>query len=813
MTEKYICIHGHFYQPPRENAWLEAVELQDSAYPYHDWNARITKECYAANAASRILDPDGRITRIVNNYAGISFNFGPTLMAWLTENAEEVYNAVLHADALSMDRFSGHGSAMAQPYNHMLMPLANWRDKETQIRWGIRDFEKHFGRRPEGMWLPETAVDHETLDLMAADGILYILLDPSQARRCRTPGTDKWRNVSGGDIDPKTPCFQKLPSGGHMAVFFYDGPVSRAVGFENLLENGENFMNRLASGFEEEHPHPQLVHIATDGETFGHHHPHGDMALAYALDAIENSDALHLTNYGEFLERHPPETEVEIADNTSWSCPHGVKRWHADCGCDSGANPHWHQKWRQPLRDTLDWLRDTAAPEWEKRMRQYVADPWKVRNRYVEVIHDRTGDSIETFLETHAGKKLLPQEIITVLKLLEMQRHLMLMYTSCGWFFDEISGIETVQVIQYADRALQLYHQVFKSDLTENFVARLEKAPSNIPVLRNGRRIYEKFVRPARVTLKDVAAHDVIAAVFNEPQEDPAAIYCYKTARSDEKNKQLGNARLDTGIISVSSMVTLENTEFYFAVLYFGEHNLACGIQADLDDKTYHCMKKEIFQSFEKADFSGANQILNRHMGSALYSLKTLFRDEQRHIMDMILASALENTLSVYRHVYETHVPLMRFVNSLNAPVPKGFSMAAEIVLNSDLEAAFRAEDLDRPQIHDLLEQIRQTGVPLHSRRLEYTLHTTLDNLAEQLAAAPDAAPLVKKLLAGIELVRTLPFEVTLRRTQNIVYSLMQDIYQKDETGPADDFSRRDGAAGFEKLVEKLGIRFEPHEQ
>lgn len=811
MTKKYICIHGHFYQPPRENAWLEAIELQDSAYPYHDWNARITKECYSANAASRILDPDGRITRIVNNYAGMSFNFGPTLMDWLAENARDVYNAILHADALSIERFSGYGSAMAQPYNHMLMPLANRRDKETQIRWGIRDFEKHFGRHPEGMWLPETAVDHETLDLMAANGILYVLLDQSQALKCRS--TDKWRDVSGGDIDPKTPCFQKLPSGGHIAVFFYDGPISRAVGFENLLENGENFMNRLASGFEEEKPKTQLVHIVTDGETFGHHHPHGDMALAYALDAIENSTSLHLTNYREFLEIHPPEREVEIADNTSWSCAHGVKRWHADCGCNSGVNPQWHQKWRQPLRDTLDWLRDTAAPEWEKKMQQYVTDPWNVRNRYIEIIHDRSGDNIETFLETHAGKKLLPGDIITVLKLLEMQRHLMLMYTSCGWFFDEISGIETVQVIQYADRALQLYHQVFKSDLTETFLTRLEKAPSNIPVFQNGRRIYEKFVQPARVTLKDVAAHDVIATVFNESEEDSTAIYCYKTGRSDEKSKQLGNARLDTGIISVSSMVTLENSEFYFAVLYFGEHNLTCGIQADLDDKAYHRMKKEIFQAFEKADFSGASQILNRYMGSALYSLKTLFRDEQRHIMDMILQSALENTLSVYRHVYETHVPLMRFVNSLNAPVPKGFSMAAEIVLNSDLEAAFRTEDLDRPHVHELLEQIRQTGVPLHSKRLEYTLRNTLDNVAEQLAAAHDPTPFVEKLLAGIDLVHTLPFEVTLRRTQNIVYSLMQDICREVDTGTAKDSLDRKGGTGFEQLVEKLGIRFETNTQ
>ena len=325
METKYICIHGHFYQPPRENAWLEAVEVQDSAHPYHDWNRRITVECYSANVYSRILDDAGRIEKIVNNYEKISFNFGPTLLAWMEIHAPDVYQAVLEADKRSMARYSGHGSALAQAYNHMIMPLAHERDKHTQVLWAIRDFEYRFGRRPEGMWLPETAVDLETLEVLADQGILFTILSPDQAAQTRGLEDTDWCDVSDGAIDPKVPYLQQLEGGGTMTLFFYDGPISRAVAFEGLLKNGEAFAERLVSGFADQET-PQLLHIATDGESYGHHFPHGDMALAYALHYIESQDLAQLTNYGEFLEKCPPTQEVQIKENTSWSCAHGVAR-------------------------------------------------------------------------------------------------------------------------------------------------------------------------------------------------------------------------------------------------------------------------------------------------------------------------------------------------------------------------------------------------------------------------------------------------------------------------------------------------------
>ncbi len=363
---RFLCIHGHFYQPPRENPWLEAVELQDSAAPYHDWNERVLAECYAPNAVSRILDEKGRIRKIVNNYSNISFDFGPTLLSWLEENAKSVYQALLMADWESIQRFSGHGSAMAQAYNHIILPLANRRDKITQIVWGLEDFESRFGRAAEGMWLPETAVDLETLDLLAEHGVRFTLLAPHQALRIRRKDRAEWRDVNGGTLDITYPYEVDLPSGRTIAVFFYHGALANAVSFEGLLSNGDAFAKRLMDAFPADTSEPRLVHLATDGEAYGHHHRFGDMALAYALNKVEEGQSAILTNYGEYLEKNPPQWKAEIAQNTSWSCPHGVERWRSDCGCQTGQHPGWSQAWRAPLRDALDLARDELAPLYEK---------------------------------------------------------------------------------------------------------------------------------------------------------------------------------------------------------------------------------------------------------------------------------------------------------------------------------------------------------------------------------------------------------------------------------------------------------------
>ncbi|HYB52510.1 MAG TPA: DUF3536 domain-containing protein, partial [Thermoanaerobaculia bacterium] len=477
---RYVCVHGHFYQPPRESPWLEAIEVQDSAYPYHDWNERVTAECYAPNAHSRILDDRERIASIVNNYARISFDFGPTLLSWLEQKSPDVYAAVLTADRESRDRFSGHGSALALPYNHMILPLANRRDRRTQVLWGIHDFTRRFGRAPEGMWLPETAVDVETLDALAELGIRFTILAPHQALRARPLG-GRWSDVAGGKIDTTVPYRVSLSSGRALDVFFYDEGISRDVAFGGLLHSGQRFAARLKAAFPAEGDGPRLVHLASDGETYGHHHPHGDMALAFALASIEAGEDVALTNYAEFLEKRPPEDEVEIREFTSWSCAHGVERWRAGCGCATGTHPGWSQAWRGPLREALNGLRDAVTVPFEEKGRDLLRDPWAARDEYAAVVLDRSPGNVERFLQAQAARPLEPEERVAARKLLELQRHAMLMFTSCGWFFDDVSGIEAVQVLQYAGRVVQLAEDLFGGSFEGPFLDALARARSNRP--------------------------------------------------------------------------------------------------------------------------------------------------------------------------------------------------------------------------------------------------------------------------------------------------------------------------------------------
>jgi len=525
--DRYLCIHAHFYQPPRENPWLEAIELQDSAAPYHDWNERIANECYVPNGAARILDGQGRIAKIVNNYARISFNFGPTLLSWLEQHAPRTYERVLEADRQSLELFSGHGSALAQAYNHIILPLASSRHKYTQILWGIRDFQHRFGRDPEGLWLPELAVDVETLEVLSSLGIKFTVLAPHQARRIRHRPWEDWVHLDGAGIDPTRAYRCNLPSGRSLALFFYDGPISRAVAFEKLLLNGESFAHRLLGGFNDSRPWAQLMHIATDGETYGHHHPHGDMALAYALDYVERNRLAHITNYGEYLAGHPPTEEVEIAQNTSWSCMHGLERWQSNCGCNSGERPQWAQHWRRPLREALDWLRDELSPRYELAVRDLLRHPNEALDDYISAVLDRSPASVNAFFAKHATCELDADEQVRVLKLLEIERHLMLMYTSCGWFFDELTGLETVQVLRYAGRAVQLAEDLFGPPIEEQFLSRLEQAWSNISGMGNGRDVYERFVRVGVVGLPGVAAHYAISSLFNGYRGRSSA-YCYR---------------------------------------------------------------------------------------------------------------------------------------------------------------------------------------------------------------------------------------------------------------------------------------------
>ena len=774
--ERYICLHGHFYQPPRENAWLEYVEMQDSAYPYHDWNERVTAECYAPNTASRILDSEGYITQIVNNYTKISFDFGPTLLDWLEANSPDVYQAILNADRESQQVFSGHGSALAQPYNHMIMPLANRRDKYTQVLWGIRDFEHRFKRRPEGMWLPETAVDRETLDILAEQGIKFTILAPHQAGKVRQIGSDTWQEVKNGAIDLTMAYEINLASGRKLNLFFYNDAIARSVAFGDLLNSGDNFARRLIDAFSTESDRPQLVHMATDGETYGHHHRFGDMALAFAIHYIENSGLARITNYGAYLEKHPPTHEVEIVENTSWSCPHGVERWRSDCGCNAGRNPKWRQAWRAPLREAMDWLRDTLAPKYEAKAREILKDPWAARDDYLEVVLDRSPENVQRFFERHCTHELSEAESVRVLKLLELERHAMLMYTSCGWFFDELSGIETAQVIQYAGRTVQLAEELFGDDLERRFLEYLGRAKSNLAEYGDGKLIYERFVKPAMVNLIKVAAHFAVSSLF-EKYGTQAEIYCYHVQVTDYQTSVCGKTRLVAGRAKVTSTITMESATLSFGVLHFGDHNVNAGVRDYQSEDTYQTMAKETTQTCTRADFPEVIRLLDKHFGSATYSIKNLFRDEQRKVLDNILESALSDIEAAYYQVYERHYPPMRFLSELGNPIPKSFRSAAECILNSALRQALSSDTLELARIRSLLDEAAIWKVDLDTEGLNYLLQRTLEKMMTKLLATPEDTSRLKELLAAIQMARLRPFSVDLWKVQNLYHEMLQSVY------------------------------------
>lgn len=774
-SERFVCVHSHFYQPPRENPWLEAVELQDSAYPFHDWNERITAECYATNASSRRLGADRRIEEIVNNYSRISFNVGPTLLSWMQEAAPRTYTAILEADRDSRRRFSGHGSAIAQVYNHMILPLANTRDRRTQVIWGLRDFQARFGRDPEGMWLAETAADLESLDLLAEHGIRYTILAPNQARRARRIGSRHWRDVSNGRIDPTMPYLQRLRSGRSIVVFFYDGPISRAVAFEGLLKSGEKLANRILSAASDARAWPQLLHIATDGETYGHHHRHGEMALTYALHHIEAEGLAKLTNYGEHLDRCPPTLEADIFEKSSWSCVHGVDRWWSDCGCNSGGRPGWNQAWRAPLRDALDWLRDDLAPRYEEKCGQMLRDPWAARDDYIAVVLDRSPENLERFWERHAARSLDPGERTAALKLLELQRHAMLMYTSCGWFFDDLSGIETVQVIQYAARVVQLAQDVLGVDPEPGFVERLANARSNVAEHGDGARIYEKSVKPAMVDLAKVGAHYAVSSLFNG-YEDEDRIFSYTVQREDLHRVEAGKQRLLVGRARISSVITGESLLLSFGAQHAGDHNVQGAVREYRGAEAYEALVKEADAAFGRGDFAEVVRLLDRHFDGATYSLKSLFRDQQRTIVASILASTLGDAETRLRQVYQNYAGLMRFLADLGTPSPKVLHTAAEFVLNADLRSAME-EDFDPERLRALLDSARRENITLDSAGLGFAAAGTLERLMNRIAAAPDDIDNLKHVAEVVRILRDLPFEVDLRETQNIYYQLLQRIY------------------------------------
>lgn len=781
--ECFACIHCHFYQPPRENPWLETVESQDSASPYHDWNERIARECYLPNGASRILDSERRIAQIVDNYSSISFNFGPTLLSWMEERAPEGYQRILEGDRESQKRFSGHGGALAQAYNHIILPLANARDKRTQILWGLRDFRHRFARDPEGIWLPETAVDTETLEILAAEGIKFTILAPRQAQQLRVDQDSPWIDLEYG-ADSRHPYACNLPSGRTIGLFFYNGALATAVAFDKLLYSGENFARRLLSHFDPEGDSSQLMHVATDGETYGHHHPHGDMALAYALQYIEENKLARLTNYGEYFALHPPTREIRIRENTSWSCAHGVGRWESNCGCNAGGGSGWNQEWRRPLRDAFDWLRDHLVPDYEHSASLLLKDPWSARDEYIFAVLDRSPANVTDFLSRHSLQPLSHEERVRVLRLLELQRHLMLMYTSCGWFFDEPTGTETVQVLQYAARAVQLGQQLFGRDCEEQFLKRLELVHSNIPEFGNGREVYERFVRPAMLDLPGVAAHYAISSFFDGYQRS-GSVYSYQALLRDVSTFKNGDIRFAAGVVEIRSLITHAQLDFNFAVLHSGGHNLRAGVCEAHDE-----FPEFVRQARQSLCDSGARECLrtlDHYFGAATYSLKSLFRDERQRIITQIVDSTLADIDKLYGDLYDHNVTLIDFLRDLAIPLPPILRVSSEFVLNNEIRRSLSNEKIEVERLRLLIEMAAPRGVTLESSiktALRQRLHRAIDRWSTDLfnlQILSDLQLLIPILKAGL-------VEADLWDAQNTYYELMKGITSSKLHAPNEEW-------------------------
>jgi alpha-amylase/alpha-mannosidase (GH57 family) len=812
MVGKYICIHGHFYQPPRENPWFEEVEFEESAYPYHDWNARITNESYAPNSVSRIMDPEWRIIGLVNNYSKISFNFGPTLLYWIARHEPNLYKEILNADKESQKNFSGHGSAIAQVYNHMIMPLANKRDKETQVKWGIKDFEKRFGRYPEGLWLPETAVDIETLESLAENKIKFTILAPHQAKSIRKLGEKEWINVSGGNIDPKRSYICNLPSKKSINLFFFDKTRASGVAFGNLLSSGEVFSNTLMEGFQgsDEGSNP-IVHMASDGETYGHHHPHGDMALAYCLYLIETKNLAKITNYSEYLEKHPPEFEVEIQQNTSWSCSHGIERWRNDCGDNTGKNG-WKQLWRKPLREAMDWLRDKLALDFENEAKKYLKDPWSARNDYINVVLDRSRENVERFLLDAKNRELNEDERKLVIKLLEMQRQAMLMFTSCGWFFDEISGIETVQVMMYAARAMQLANQILGIELENDYIQKLKDAPSNVPEFENGAKVYDVFVKKAIIDLPRIGAQAIVNQLFSDMKpsssvEEQQYGCCFAIVFKEIEKHETGKFKIVFCQSTVKSTITLDEAAISGIALWLGDHNVSCGVKQDIDQATFKALKEEILKSFNKGEINETISILSRIFGNNIYSLKDMLKDDQVRIMNLIIQEAVKRATELNDIIYRDYSALLHFMKEIRLIPPKSFQKAAETILNSEILKLLITDEVNTDKLGKLVATSKTLSIDLDLELLSLEASQKITKQLRKILDSPLDQNKLDSIVKLIEILNTIPLKLNLWNAQNIAFEIAQKIYKISKE--KNDEQSQVWASAYQKLSKSIGIRID----
>jgi hypothetical protein len=584
----------------------------------------------------------------------------------------------------------------------------------------------------------------------------------------------------------------RFDSGVSIAVFFYDGPASRAIAFEGLLNSGESLAARLKGGFKD-NAQPQLVHVATDGESYGHHHKYGEMALAYALRLLEADKTVKLTNYGSYLAQFPPEYEAEIVDNTSWSCEHGVERWRSNCGCNGGKQG-WNQAWRGPLRQALDELRDAVAPLTEQEGGKLFRDVWAARDSYIEVVLDRRAEKMDRFLAENQSHALTEAERVRALELMEMQRHAQLMYTSCGWFFDDISGIETVQIIAYAARVLQLAKELFgeQADALEpRFFSRLGEARSNVAAASDGARLYKDQVRPMQLGLEEVAAHYGISSVFSSFAEE-TELFCYRVRRQAYDIYTSGRGRLALGRASIASVITDKRESFSFAVLHFGDQNITAAVKPckEEDAAEFETFARQAAEQLERAKFPEVIRLLDRYYGHVDYSLTSLFRDEQRRIVQVILSSTLSSIENSLTTIYEDHASLLHYLSQAGLPKPPALTMAAEFAVSAGLRKALDGVPIDQALLRSFLALAKADQIPLETSTLSYIADQRMKHAMVELQISAGSLEMLGRALTLARTLVELPFELNLWQAQNIWYEIMRVSSYGLTALATDDFSR-----------------------
>lgn len=775
----FLCIHGHFYQPPRENPWTDEIDRELTAAPFHDWNERINDECYRANAFARVLADDGRVIDILNNFEHISFNFGPTLLSWIRTYAPDVYDRIRAGDAISRARW-GHGNAIAQVYNHVIMPLASRRDKVTQVQWGLADFRHHFGREAEAIWLAETAVDVETLEVLAEAGMRFVILAPGQAARIRPRHGGDWRAVSGGQVDPSRAYLVRLPSGRTLACFFYDGALAHNVSFGDTLASSHNLVGRLQAAVDHRRTHAQLIHFATDGETFGHHKKYAERTLIYTCTHQAPNAGFTLTNYGAYLDAAPPEWEVEIQPNTAWSCVHGLGRWNADCGCNTGRVPGGHQRWRAPLRRALDRLRDALAALYEREARDLLGpDPWATRDAFGAVLADRTREHVDRFLHALPRRAHAGEGRERALTLLEMQKHALFMYTSCGWFFDDIAGHETAQVLKYAARAIDLAARFSGPDLTAQLRADLAQAEGNAPAHRHGGAVYDQLVLPAAIGANKVAASHAVAALVH-PFPIRRHRHGFRIEQTHHNTAALGENTLVCGHLRMTNEYTDQTTGWAYAALHLGGYNFAASVVYCEDPQDGRQVCRLLQDQPGQPSSAALMRALKAALGPTLYGLGDLPPSDRRRLLKRLEKDTLSSLANSYQQIYMQHLGAINALAEAHMPVPPELRVAAEYTLSHQLaqaaaELALHPDEAAEANLAGLLDLARRDGIHLNREEAVWTLtQAVVAGVQGVVAEAEHLEARCAQLTALIAAADRLGLEVRPARAQDLLLAYLR---------------------------------------